>query len=180
MAFIRIKRIGGQEYAYSVKNCWTDNGPRQKVSEYLGKVKKIERAVETMPVITSSEYHSILNELVGHELVAHGFMIDSDVFKQAGITVDLAGPSVRAGNGKSLVLAMNEGHLCEATIKALFSFEPKGITKDSIALDLADLLVRAGLKVPPDIFVKLFESLQPKMKIHQQMNLPEMPKEFYY
>ncbi|MBI2580887.1 hypothetical protein HYV85_03700 [Candidatus Woesearchaeota archaeon] len=44
MVFIRIKRISGKEYAYLVANNWTGSGPRQKVSKYLGKVIRPEKA----------------------------------------------------------------------------------------------------------------------------------------
>ena len=44
MVFVRIKRISGKEYGYLVANSWTGSGPRQKVSGYLGRVIRPEKA----------------------------------------------------------------------------------------------------------------------------------------
>ncbi len=44
MAFVRIKRISGKEYAYLVTNSWTGSGPRQKVAKYLGRVIRPQKA----------------------------------------------------------------------------------------------------------------------------------------
>lgn len=46
MAFIRIKKIKGKEYAYLIKNKWTKKGPRQKASKYLGPVIKLDENLD--------------------------------------------------------------------------------------------------------------------------------------
>ncbi len=178
MAFIRIKRINGKEYAYHVQNSWTSDGPRQRVAGYLGPVARLERSADIRPPTDQGEFSRILQSIVSQELLNHGFMIDGDTFRQRDVLVDIAGPSVRRGK-KEIVLAINEGHLCAATLSSLFQFEPKG-HREQIATDLAEELVRAGLKVPHDAFVDLFESLSSRMKVHQQADLPAAPKDFYY
>ena len=51
---------------------------------------------------------------------------------------------------------MNEGFLCKETFDKLIGFKPKGTEKE-IGLELANALLEAGLKVPNEIFVEMFE-----------------------
>ncbi len=43
MAYIRVKKINGRDYAYLVESIKTFDGPRQKVKQYLGKVVELEK-----------------------------------------------------------------------------------------------------------------------------------------
>ena len=51
MAFLRVKNVNGQKYAYLVENKWykrghkgKGRGPRQKVMRYLGRVYSFDKA----------------------------------------------------------------------------------------------------------------------------------------
>ena len=43
MAFVRVKKISGSEYAYLVENTWTERGTRQRVGKYLGRIYKPDK-----------------------------------------------------------------------------------------------------------------------------------------
>ena len=42
MAFLRIKKVKGNEYAYLVENKWK-SGSRQKVKGYIGRVHRFDK-----------------------------------------------------------------------------------------------------------------------------------------
>lgn len=58
---------------------------------------------------------------------------------------------------KKIVIAMNEGFFCNETIKTLFgNFYG---TEKEVGLKLANAFVEAGLKVPEEIFIGVFEKV---------------------
>src|SRR3989338_620952 len=136
MAFIRVKEIKGQRYAYLVENKWTNRGARQKVGKYLGKVyapqKTTKKGLKEYLRITSvkdyaegSDFRKIINDLINLELHNHG--IDSFYAEKQG----------------NKVIALNQGFLCEHTIKALFSHNPE----EDDGFRLAGLMTGAGIDI---------------------------------
>ena len=94
MAFIRIKKIKGIEYAYIVENSWQENKVKQKVKKYLGKVYKFERKKfknvdeelggfigfvkdELEHYLAVTEPKKILLDIIKWELSNHGFKQDA-------------------------------------------------------------------------------------------------------
>ncbi|MBD3163952.1 hypothetical protein GF323_02020 [Candidatus Woesearchaeota archaeon] len=100
MAFIRIKRISGKEYAYLVSNKWRKRlkrkkgerkgetkpgkGSRQKVNKYLGRVLKLDKVKEMgffeyINIKENADYlksskEKIVRDLAGYELFLRGFV----------------------------------------------------------------------------------------------------------
>ena len=79
-----------------------------------------------------------------------------DKFVKAELTVNVTKGTVKLGK-KSSVVAMNEGFLCDSTIKELLEFKPDE-RPDTTAKKLANLVLEAGLKLSEAQFVKLFEA----------------------
>jgi len=50
---------------------------------------------------------------------------------------------------------MNEGFLCNDTLKKLLSFKGKGLPKE-VGLALGNAILEAGLKVSNSVFVEMF------------------------
>lgn len=158
MAFFRIKKIKCKEYAYVVENSWKNKGSRQKVKEYLGRVYRFEAKnnIEFMKYfsiedlqkyIEINQKKKIIHDLVEWELFKFGiskeeFYVDFD--------------SIRIlKNKKNAVLMINEGYLCNLTLKNLVEFK----TEDDEQQDgyrFARAFVESGIKVPQEIFVELF------------------------
>lgn len=156
--FIRTKRIKGAPYAYLVKNVWTPKGPRQRVARYLGRVVAPARVrdlpfhdyvpggFERMPPYT------VIRSLIAWELENHGFIHRSGVFTLGEHAVDLNRHKVTG------VIHMNGDYLCSYTIRRLMRW--KNIFEEGEAgRELARAFVMAGIPVPPDVFVELFEMI---------------------
>ncbi len=157
MAFVRVKKISGGEYAYLVENSWTDRGARQKVGKYLGKVHRPEKAKSEGLMaflgisdvgrhLRSSDFKSIAADLIKLELNNHGakesdFAIDFDEFR------------VKNRRGKNIAIAMNEGFLCSHTLRRLLEYDAE---KDYSGYILADLITAAGILPEQEVFIELY------------------------
>lgn len=154
-----MKKIKGKEYAYLVSNEWTPNGSRQKVKDYFGAVQKHELKYEKESAL-GNKFEASLAGLLRNELLNHGFVMSEcrNLLSKDDVVVDLVCKNVRNKDRKPTVVAMNEGFLCEHTLKELFG--TKLLENHSEAgVVLANSLVAAGLKVSEEMFVALFEQL---------------------
>ncbi len=157
MAFVRIKRISGGEYAYLVENSWTDKGARQKVGKYLGKVYRPEKAKseglraflgisEIGKHMRSKDFKSIAADLVKLEMHNHGA-------KEGDFAINFDESSVKDSRGKDIAIAMNNGFLCSYTLKNLVGYDAE---KDYSGYLLADLITAAGIAPEQDVFIELY------------------------
>ena len=180
--YIRIKKIRkkGKEYryAYLVENKWKKRGTktgkkgaRQKVKGYLGKVHDFSRIYDkdfmshfsvndVKAHFDENGLDKVVKDLVRLELLNHGFVENGDFYANNEIVVyvgdDFFIKDIQEEKDRKLVIVMNEGFLCKETFDKLIGFKPKGTEKE-IGLELANALLEAGLKVPNEIFVEMFE-----------------------
>ncbi len=185
MTFIRKKKINGKDYAYLVRNKWTDKGSRQK-ARYLGKIVHIEildnidfdAYVNKRHNCNMHEYvkdHSkaeVINELIMYELERRGFKIGEVKYKQknligkfeevidSGLTNGIywykSRKLMKIKSQKEVVLEMNEGFLCRWAIDKLLRAKITGYDEREMGIKLAKVLLEAGLKVDREVFVELF------------------------
>jgi hypothetical protein len=163
MTFIRLKTRkckNGKEshYAYLVENTWLTGRqrPKQKTKEYLGKALKPEKktvdffrfAKVTETSYFEKAYKEALLDLIKWELHQH---------RVEGVGIDLDSCEVRNGDNR-VVLAMNQGYLCDHTLKQLLSVK-KNPQESQPGYELASALVGAGLQTPKEVFVTLYEKL---------------------
>jgi len=152
MAFVRIKKVQGKEYGYLVKNEWTSKGSRQKVKAYLGKIIRPSKTTEQPLTIERSwNFSETIHKLVEWELSNH------DIPKEVSYKDDQF-----KTRRKSIVLALNEGFLCQQTLSQLLAFKPKGTYEEQVGLELANTLVEAGIMMPKEQFILLFEKVYKK------------------
>jgi len=160
MAFFRIKKIKGNEYVYIVENEWKGKGSRQKVKGYIGRAYRLElkndvdftahlKIVDVDGFIEKNDFKKIVEYLIEWELFK--FCISRQEF-----FIDFDGKIVQK-NKKNAVLLINDGFLCSITLRNLLEFKPENEETD--AYRLARAFVEAGIKVPQDFFVRLFEKL---------------------
>ena len=166
--FIRIKKIKGQDYGYLVQNSWTENGARQKVAKYLGKVHRpqkvyskgllefVEKSAEQY--FNEKEFKEIINDITKLELHNHG--ADDQFFVSEG--------DLKTISGKSCVIHANNGYITGETIKALHQYN----AENDDGYFLANLITSAGLNVEKETFVLLFEKAKAQIQPTNQ--------EFYY
>src|SRR3989344_2572190 len=167
--FFRIKRINGQEYAYKVKNKWTDKGTRQKVANYLGKVYRLEKKSDLSfasfvadqkskqlgEYLETVDFDQGIMDLVQWELARHGLekrrQEEDNIFNHPDNDIELKiGKDYVKSRNKEAVLRMNDGFMCSSTLRGIFG---AGLVEEQeIGMDLAKLLVNAGLQVPQEVF----------------------------
>lgn len=161
--FLRIKRVKGHEYAYLVENKWNGKEKKeakQKVKRYLGRVfsYNIENNIDFFEFVKSGEpssylenkdYEQVLNDLITWEFNKHGITDDILVhYNRCKVQKD----------GRDVCIRLNDGLLCGLTLKRIWRFEGKG-SEPEVGKRLAKALVEAGINVPQDVFVGLFEKV---------------------
>lgn len=184
MAYIRVKKIRkkGKEYryAYLVENRWkkrtrkgSKKGARQKVKGYLGKVYSFskEKGIndgeahfdpqDVKDYLDANGMDNAIRELIRIELMNHGFMENGNFYANGDLAVyisdkDFFIKNIREEKDRKIVIAMNEGFLCKETFSRLINFKAKGDEKE-IGLSLGNAVLEAGLNMPKEIFVGMFE-----------------------
>ena len=182
MAFVRIKKISGKEYAYFVTNSWTATGPRQKVAKYLGRVIRpaktkseklgaflgLESEKELNEWISKSSFREIAVALINAEMSNH---------ESNGLKIDAENAGFIDEEGKPFALAINEGFLCSQTAKKLLEYDASA---DYSGYNLADALTAAGIAVDKETFISLFGKAQAATKKVQAEAEKDAFKDFYY
>lgn len=162
MAFIRIKQRTDKKgrssaYAYLVENKWlkSKRQPKQRVKEYLGRVCRPRKeplgfsefkGIHDVAEYSQMPYQDMIRDLIQWELHQHGV---SDV------QLNLERLEVRK-NDRRVAVAMNDGFLCDHTLRGLLSVATRR-EEETPGYLLAKALVDAGLDVPKELFVKLYE-----------------------
>ena len=185
MVFVRIKRISGNEYAYLVANSWTGSGPRQKVSKYLGRAMRPEKAksegLGTFLGLTSeqdiqewmrkSSFVEIAAALIRLEMKNH------DIDGNNSYKINAENAEFTNDKGKPLVFALNDGFLCSHTAKKLLGYDGAA---DYSGYNLADTLTAAGIAAEKDVFISLFGKMQATGGKKTTEEQKEQVKDFYY
>ena len=188
MVFVRIKRISGKEYAYLVANSWTGSGPRQKVSKYLGRVIRPEKAKsedlrqflgltaeqDLRQWIDKSSFKEIAAALIRLELKNHA--IDGN----SSYKINAETAEFTDDKGREIVIALSDGFLCSYTAKRLLEYDAAA---DYSGYDLADSLTAAGIAVEKEVFISMFGKMQSKAtaaKGEKETAKEAAFKDFYY
>jgi len=157
--FVRVKKIKGYQYAYLVENSWKKGTSKQKVKDYLGKVFTFSAQEKPFQGDLSGEFKQNVFELFRWQLGCYGFSVTKDAAIKDGLKVDLIGLKfVQEKSGKPFVLKGKDGYLCLFTLKKLLNFESKGYD-EKVGKDLAHAFVDAGIDIPQEAFVQVFEKV---------------------
>lgn len=166
MSFIRLKKRSYKTtqnyYAYLVDNKWSKYFPRQKVKSYLGRYYRLVRneTNQTNIVINKSKSkEEIIYLLLKTELLNHNFnQIGSFLFMNSdGIYVNLKTYKVlNKQTNKKVCLGLNEGYLCNYTLKKLLTFKLSSKNKKKEGYNLIKRILNAGLKIDPITFLEVF------------------------
>jgi len=165
--FIRTKKVKGYEYAYIVANKWKKGKVKQKTKKYLGRVYRFEKSANVSFFefynITSMESYvkntpkiKILKDLIQLELHNHGFQKHGDVWQNKSCYVDVSNLRIFNNKGKNIALAFNDGFLTNYTIRTIIRIKP---TTDQDVYRLAKAFVEAGINIPKEIFVGIYNKL---------------------
>ena len=160
MSFIRLKTINGARYAYEVENYWTSKGSRQRTKQYLGRVYTPDETRSVPFTLSEQDLPAIAHALARHALATHGFDQEGSTLVWNHIRADLTLGTFVA-HDKSAVIELNEGFLCEQTYRALRTFTPSA---ERFEKQLATTLLAAGLTIPKDLFIHLFDAAKKRFK----------------
>ena len=181
MSYIRKKRVNGKEYAYVVSNNWRKRkkDARQKVKGYLGRVFKVEKISEIgfshflikmgriskeeelQDYLDANNKDKVIKDLLVFELQSHGFSsLTAGLYAKEGLHFNADNLCLfhKEGNkvNENVVLEMNEGFLCEKTLKKLVNFKVSDKNVDNLSYEFTKACVESGLKIPEEVFVGLF------------------------
>ena len=162
MAFFRVKKIKGNEYVYIVENEWKRKGSRQKVKGYVGRAYRFGmqndlgfleylKMNDASSYIDTNEKTKIMHDLIEWEFFRFGiskeFLVKNETTKIQK-------------NNKDAAILVNEGYMCTLTLRNLLDFKPENEETDGYRL--ARAFVEAGIKVPQEIFIGLFDKITKK------------------
>ncbi len=176
--FFRIKKIKGKEYAYVVENEWKRKGSRQKVKSYIGRVYRFEmknnvefleflKITNLEDYINNNEKSKIINDLVEWELFKFGINKQEFSINLSNMKIQKSSRKKVSGklknkrflsNNKNVALFLNDGFMCNLTLKNLLDFKSEG-DESSDGYRLARAFVETGIKVPQEVFVGLCQKL---------------------
>ena len=161
MAFIRIKKIKGHPYAYLVENRWKGKSSRQKVTGYLGRVVEIPEHNSAPAPNMSGDYCSCVQEVITWQLARLGFRQNGALLTKGKLAFSLQDLHFKQrgkeGDKNSHISIKNHnGFLCHYTLDSFRGFKPWGSDQET-GLALAKIVVNAGLDLPKELFVTLFQ-----------------------
>ncbi|MBU2639436.1 MAG: hypothetical protein KKG75_01875 [Nanoarchaeota archaeon] len=156
--YIRIKTHKNQRYAYLVqtKRYKRSPYPKQKTIAYLGRVitpKKTQNIHfkehinnNLKDYLKDKKTKDIFLDLINLELKNHTLKINLEDISE---------------DSKPIVYEINEGFLCNYTIKKLLNFKlPIQTPEKDAPIDLAKTILEAGIKISPNLFIQIFKKLK--------------------
>ncbi|MEK6874852.1 MAG: hypothetical protein AABX52_03840 [Nanoarchaeota archaeon] len=159
--FIRKKHIKGQDYAYLVQNTWTTHGPRQHVTAYLGKIYTLTQTTQTpFPHIDIEHmnYQDAVQAILIWNIETLGFKPTGNHYFKDNLIIDPAIHTVKNTKGKEAIIQRDQGYLCSHTLTTIYKFSMQG-HEEEVGFALAKAFVDAGLSVPKEVFVQIFEKI---------------------
>ncbi len=165
MTFIRTKKIKNNLYAYAVENRLRRKKVKQTVKKYLGRVYAVDSKTSdffdyfkinnVVDYLKNNAREKIIKDLIEFTIFSAGFKRSETCWiNPQGFSFDFDNKKILK-NKKNVVLKINEGFLCSETIQELFEI-PKG-NEQEVGLKLAKDFVNAGIKIPKEIFIGVFE-----------------------
>ncbi len=164
--YIRVKTLKNIKYAYLVRSKYYKNkGPKQVFSKYLGKLYSKDRIHDNIIDYSEEEIENkdikvILKELLENELKNH---------ELSSFKVDFDKKKVLDNKGRKCVLKINNGYLCNYTLKNLFEFEPTSANEAIFSKELARVIIESGIDIGKQNFIFLFDKIY-KSKVPDNIN----------
>jgi len=127
--------------------------------KYLGKVIPLQKG-DAAPFIYRQEEspQAMLRKIICAELESHGFRQQGALLAhEQNIIFDPR--TLRLSSGRQeIVLKLNNEYFCTHTLMQLLGFRSRG-DEEQVGLALAQAIVAAGLTIPAEAFIHLFEQV---------------------
>lgn len=158
-------------YAYLVKIKQYKHHPRQKIVKYLGRAytfPKKENPGREIPQGTT--VRETLVSLLKIELKNHYFIEKAQNILQNGdIEVDVNKQTIiNKQTGKKACIQMNQGILCEETLKKVVLYQTPKEGMKKVSKHFAKTIVEAGIQAPEASIIEVFKQIQTMINNPQQ------------
>jgi len=167
-------------YAYLAQIKRPRKKPKQKIVKYLGRVYTFSKIGTKQPVINLNQtMQDLFYSLVKAELENHGFSeIAPQKLRNEGIEVDVNQTTIINKNtGKRACIQLNQGILCEETLKNLLEYSPPQENIKKISQHFAKTVIEAGIQAPETVMVQIFQKIQTMINNKQQyQTMPNTPE----
>lgn len=175
--YIRTKKIKNHLYAYLVSARWSKrkSAPKQKTVKYLGKLHTLEKKhnktfeqyikKDLEKYLKKTPRKKITLDLVRCELLNHRFkQTKKDIWIYQDFIVDLKTKKVYNKDTKrTICLEINNNFFTTHTLRNIVDFSsPPNLTKVQIGKSLAKAFLSAGIVLPEEIFVNIFQKISSK------------------
>ena len=160
--YIRVKKIKGNDYVYSVKNKWTKKGPRQISKKYIGRLYFLEDnndiSFDDLNFINAYSHKEILREVFKKTLENYGFSLKNGKMVKENFVGSILQFRL-SKNKKEVVLKSKEGFLSGYLLKKILKYVPKRKSFEEDSLEFTKLIVNSGLLLSKEAFVEWFRKV---------------------
>lgn len=165
-------------YAYIAEIRRKKGKPKQKIVKYLGRVYIFPKKENKEAIINiNGSLEDIFSSLIKTELQNHDFKELKEKLVKEDIEIDLKHATIiHSQTGKKVCLKLNEGILCEETMKNLIEFNPPKQTMKEISKYFARRIVECGLNAPEGTLIQIFQKIQTMINTKQQQTIPNKPE----
>ncbi|MBU0929449.1 MAG: hypothetical protein KJ623_00045 [Nanoarchaeota archaeon] len=173
--YIRTKRIKKEDYAYLVSSKWNrvKKTSKQVFSKYLGKVytpnkqynlslKDIKKIEDIDSYIDNTSTKEIIRDIITLDVLNHNLIKNKEIYELEDIYVDLNNLKVYNQDFKPCVIKMNNGYLCDYTLKNLFEIMPSSTDELAFGKKLARAFIESGIGIEKEFFVLIFDKIYKK------------------
>lgn len=162
----RVRKSGEVYYAYLVSNNWVNYSPKQEVKSYLGRFHKLDSSSSSILILPKTIKKSqIFNFLLRKSLLDHKFKQkgNSHFYHPNGFLVNLIRNEVLDKKTlKPVCLGINQGYMCNYSLKKLFNFFINSKNKKKKGEELIKVLLDVGINPHKELFLEIFNILTKK------------------
>ena len=166
-------------YAYLAQIRRKKSRPKQKILKYLGRIYIAQKIGTKQPEITlDSPLRDIFSSLLKTELENHGFKETVPLsLRNWDLEVNLGNITVsNLKTGKKVCIQLNQGILCEETLKNLVEYSIPQENLKGIRQHFAKTIVEAGIQAPETVMVQIFQKIQTMINTKQCQTMPNNAK----
>lgn len=166
-------------YAYLAKIRRPRKKPKQKIVKYLGRVFTFSKTGSKQPEINLNQpLRNLFCSLIKVELENHGFReIAPQKLRNEGIEVDMSQVTITNKNtGKRVCIQLNQGMLCEETLKNILEYSPPQENMRKISQHFAKTVIEVGIQAQETIIVQIFQKIQTMINNKQRQTMPNTPE----
>jgi hypothetical protein len=166
-------------YAYLARMKSLKRHPKQKIVKYLGRVYTPKKQEDKLQEIQEGSWRTMLENLLKNELKNHGYKeITPKKLQDTEIIIDLETQEVKTlKTGKRATICMNQGLLCNETLKKVVRYRPPKEDIKTISKHFAKTIVEAGIMASNQTLMVIFKKIQTMINSPKQCQTMPNTKE---